>query len=43
MIVTDLVDLGLAITFAVVALAIIGLLRFRTRTTRRRNGRDEEQ
>ena len=38
MIVTDLVDLGLAIVFAIVALAIAALLRLRTKAVSRRNG-----
>jgi len=42
MIVTDLIDLGLAITLAIVALAIVGLLRLRAKAAARRNGRDEE-
>jgi len=38
MIVTDLVDLGLAIAFATVALAIAAALRLRTKAAARRNG-----
>jgi len=37
MIVTDLVDLGLAIAFAIVGLAIAALLRLRTKAAARRN------
>jgi hypothetical protein len=39
MIVTDLVDLGLALVFAIVALAITALLKFRTKAAARRSGR----
>ena len=41
MIVTDLVDLGLAIAFAIVALAIGALLRLRTKAAARRGERRE--
>jgi hypothetical protein len=37
MIVTDLVDLGLAIAFAILALAIAALLRLRTKAATRRD------
>jgi hypothetical protein len=46
MIITDLVDLGLALVFAIVALTIIALLRLRTRAAARRGRRgdvDEHQ
>ncbi len=38
MIVTDLVDLGLAIAFAIVALGIAAFLRLRAKNAARRNG-----
>jgi len=41
MIITDLVDLGLAIAFAVVALAVAAILRRRTKTAARRDERRE--
>ena len=42
MIITDLVDLGLALVFAIVALTIIALLRLRTRAAARRRGEVDE-
>lgn len=41
MIITDLVDLGLPIAFAVVALAVAAILRLRTKTAARRDERRE--
>jgi len=41
MIITDLVDLGLAIAFAVVAFAIAAVLRHRTKAADRRNNRSQ--
>jgi len=41
MIVTDLVDLVLAIAFAIVALAIAAVLRLRAKSAARRNGPQE--
>jgi len=41
-IITDLVDLALAIAFAVVALAIGAVLRLRTKAAARRDGRREK-
>jgi hypothetical protein len=38
-IITDLVDLGLALVFAIVALAILTLLRLWTRAATRRSAR----
>jgi hypothetical protein len=38
MLITDLVDLGLALVFAIVALTIVALLRLRTRAAARRRG-----
>ena len=41
MIITDLVDLGLAIAFAIVALGVAPILRLRTKAATRRNERRE--
>jgi len=42
MLITDLVDLGLALVFAIVALSIAALLRLRTITAARRRGEVDE-